>query len=276
MQDVTKPKLKMGKKEALQATVNGGVAACIQAGLAVVIIFLAVGFNLQEGILSLFNDPVNLVAPCLFLVCGYGMYKQSRLASLLMVAFVLFNIIETIILTNRITGLITSVIFLYFYGKAIQGSFVFHRLEKANNPDYKSTPKWIVVTSAIVGLIMVSVTIFGYQLGDNDTKNNSTTMTIGELKSHINYSDIWNKKSIDGYNIFFKNMYFTSMKNNETLQPIDDAFLISHATKLGQCLTLNLIKTHTNPFELIEKIESKDAIVYNQMRQYKDLCMAED
>jgi len=46
-------------------------------------------------------------------------------------------------------------VFLYFYGKAVQGTYVFHKIEKEENPNYKPTPKW----AYYVGIPTVSIFI---------------------------------------------------------------------------------------------------------------------
>ena len=58
--------------------------------------------------------------------------------------------------TGKASGVGVALVFLYFYGKAIQGAFVFHKIEKAENPNYKTTPKWIYYTG-IPALIIVVV-----------------------------------------------------------------------------------------------------------------------
>ncbi len=44
-----------------------------------------------------------------------------------------------------------------FYGKAIQGAFWFHKIEKAENPDYKTPPKWVYFTGIPVLVIFLAL-----------------------------------------------------------------------------------------------------------------------
>ncbi|NIQ13537.1 MAG: hypothetical protein GTO02_03735, partial [Candidatus Dadabacteria bacterium] len=58
-----------------------------------------------------------------------------------------------------------SLIFLYFFGKAIQGSFVFQKLKKEENPAYKTNTKWTYIVATPLILIIVvalSLTLLTY------------------------------------------------------------------------------------------------------------------
>jgi len=79
------------------------------------------------------------------------MYRNSRVASLIvLVHFIIVKLIMPIQ-----TGSVGIVfVFLYFYGKAVQGSFVYHKLEKLENPNYKATSKWIYIIGAPFVLVV--------------------------------------------------------------------------------------------------------------------------
>jgi len=49
----------MNKSEAIRATKNGAIAACVSAVLTIVVVILAIYFD-AEGDLALWNDPANL------------------------------------------------------------------------------------------------------------------------------------------------------------------------------------------------------------------------
>lgn len=151
----------MDRNEAIKATRNGAIAACISA--AVTIIFVLIAINIDaEGKLALWNDPSNLVDVALIIACAIGIYRKSRVASVLL--FVYFIAVKIIIAieTQSYSGFGVALIFLYFYARAIQGAFVYHRLEKENNPDYKP-PSALTYIIAIPSVILV-VVLVGFSL----------------------------------------------------------------------------------------------------------------
>lgn len=144
----------MNKSEAIKATRNGAIAACISAAMTLLVVLLAISIDFG-GKLALWNDPLNILDVFLILACAYGMYRKSRVASI--VIFVYFIAAKVIIAieTQAYSGIGLAAVFLYFYGRAIQGSFTFHKLAKEENPDYRAASKW----SYIIGVPSVLITI---------------------------------------------------------------------------------------------------------------------
>lgn len=108
------------------------------------------------------NDPANFFDVGLILVFALGVYKKSRIASVLVLVHFIVSKLIISIETQSVNGLWISFVFLYFYGKAIKGAFVYHKLDKENNPDYKETPKWIYVIS--IPSVVVFILILGFVL----------------------------------------------------------------------------------------------------------------
>ncbi len=150
----------MNKSEAIKATKNGAIAACISAALTIIIVLIAISSD-AEGELALWNDPGNFIDVVFVLACAFGMYKKSRAASVLIVFYFLASKVIMAIETQAYSGFGMALVLIYFYGKAIQGSFVYHRLEKEENPDYKATTKWIYIFGIPSVLIMVTLIGFG-------------------------------------------------------------------------------------------------------------------
>lgn len=180
----------MNKSEAIKATTNGAIAACISAAITVIIVLIAINTD-AEGKLALFNDPANFFDAALILACAFGMYKRSRVASVLIFIYFLAAKIIISIETQAYTGLGMALVFLYFYGKAIQGSFVYHKLEKEENPDYKATTKWtyiigapsVLIVAVLIGLALMSTT--GVIPSNRvQAKNEIITSDISTLRSH--------------------------------------------------------------------------------------------
>ncbi len=149
----------MNKSEAIKATKNGAIAACISAALTIIIVLIAISSD-AEGELALWNDPGNFIDVVFVLACAFGMYKKSRAASVLIVFYFLASKVIMAIETQAYSGF-GALVLIYFYGKAIQGSFVYHRLEKEENPDYKATTNWTYIFGIPSVLIMVTLIGFG-------------------------------------------------------------------------------------------------------------------
>ncbi|WP_299022758.1 hypothetical protein [uncultured Photobacterium sp.] len=155
----------MNKVEAIKAAKNGSVAACISAIMTIIVVMAAINSD-SNGKLALWNDPANFIDVVLILVCALGMYKKSRVAAIVIFVYFISAKIIIAIELQKITGLIMGLVFLYFYGKAIQGTFVYHKLEKKENPNYKATNKWmyifgvpsVIIVVALIGFSLMSTT----------------------------------------------------------------------------------------------------------------------
>ena len=171
----------MNKSEAIKATKNGAIAACISGAITIVVILIAISTD-TEGKLAIFNDPANFADVALILACAFGMYKKSRIASVLIFVYFIAAKVIIAIETQAYSGFGMALVFLYFYGKAIQGSFVYHKLMKEENPSYKATTKW----SYIIGLpsVLTVIVLIGFALMSTTGVIPSTRVQAGsEMKA---------------------------------------------------------------------------------------------
>lgn len=143
----------MDRDDAIKATKNGAIAACISGILTLGIVLVAI-FSNSTGAIALWNDPSNFFDIVLIFGCAYGVYKKSRAAAILLFVYFIFSKLLIGIETGKAAGIGMGLVFLYFYGKAIQGAFTFHRLEKEENPNYKPAPKWVYYTGIPTMVIM--------------------------------------------------------------------------------------------------------------------------
>ena len=150
----------MNITEAIKATRNGAIAASISAGLTIVMIVIAIKTN-ADGELGLWNDPANFIDVAFVLACAVGMYRKSRAASVLVFIYFLVSKIIIAIETQVYSGIFIAIVFLYFFGKAIQGSFTYHSLKKAENPDYITTSVWAYVVGVPAAFVFVLILSFG-------------------------------------------------------------------------------------------------------------------
>jgi len=148
----------MDRSEAIKATMNGAIAACISGTVSIGVVLVAI-FNNSNGALALWNDPSNFFGIILIFGCAYGIYKQSRVSAIILFIYFILSKAVIGIETGRIalSSISVVLVFLYFYGRAIQRAFVFHKLEKAENPHYKTTPKWVYFTGGSALIILVAL-----------------------------------------------------------------------------------------------------------------------
>lgn len=131
----------MDRIEARKHIRNGAIAAFISGLMTSLMVLVAMSSDDTDS-LKLFNDPAMLVDIVLIFLLACGVFFKSRAAA---VAMLIYFIISKIVITveqGAPSGLIVGLIFIYFFFQAVRGTFTYHRLEKLENPEYKSTSKW--------------------------------------------------------------------------------------------------------------------------------------
>ncbi|WP_449357564.1 hypothetical protein [Alishewanella longhuensis] len=131
----------MDRAEALKATRNGAIAATISGIITLVVVLFALSSN-ANGDLGLWNDPLNFFDIALVFLCAFGIYRKSRAAAIVLFLYFIFAKVIIGLSLGRVPGLLISLIFFYYFAKAIQGTVVFHRIEKKENPEYRGAPSW--------------------------------------------------------------------------------------------------------------------------------------
>ncbi|MDH3439875.1 MAG: hypothetical protein OEM63_03920 [Gammaproteobacteria bacterium] len=131
----------MNTEEAIQACKNGAFAAFISAAMTIGVMLFAMN-SADPGELQYFNDPLIFIDALLIIGCGIGMLRKSRAASIIILVYFIFAKISIALETGQTSGLGVAFVFLYFYGKAVQGSFNYHKLMKAEDPNHKPAGKW--------------------------------------------------------------------------------------------------------------------------------------
>jgi hypothetical protein len=115
-------------------------------------------FTDAEGALAVFSNPLNLADAALIFACAYGMYKHSRTAAVVMFLYFIAAKAVIAVETGKAPGIGVALVFLYFYAKAIQGAFAYHRLERVVDPGYRAiSKKGAVILGG--GVLVVALTI---------------------------------------------------------------------------------------------------------------------
>ncbi len=150
----------MSRDQAVTASRHGAYAAFVSAAVTTAMVLFAMLLGTDEGVFAMFNDPLILADIVLILACGFGMLKQSRAAAVTIFVYFVYAKIFIGLETQSIAGIGGGLVFLYFFGRAIQGSFACHRIAKAEDPGYKAAPKWLLwigIPSGIVVVILLSL-----------------------------------------------------------------------------------------------------------------------
>ena len=119
----------MDKEKAIKATKNGAVAAFISAGITLAVVLFAV-FSNAEGYFGRWNDPSIFLDVIIIVICGFGMLRHSRAAAIVIFIYFVFGKIYIGLESGKMSGSGMALVFLYFYGKAIQGAFAYHKIQK--------------------------------------------------------------------------------------------------------------------------------------------------
>ena len=151
----------MNKREATRATTDGAIVACVTAVLTFTVVLYAMNSD-ANGALAYWNDPSVFFDIGLSLVLAFLIYRKSRVSAILMFAYFITSKAMIFVEMRTLSGLVVALVFLYFFAKAIQGSFVYHKLEKEENPDYKAASKWAYIMGTPASFILLA--LLGYAL----------------------------------------------------------------------------------------------------------------
>jgi len=152
----------MTREEAIKATRVGAIAACVSAVVTCVAYLIASAKNIDRfDEFGFMNDPFFLIDVVLLLVLALFIYKKSRVASVFILLYFIISKFYMFLETGKIQGLFISALFIYLYARAAWGSFVFHKDEKLNNPNYKGVPKWMIITSSVLGAVFIGLIFLG-------------------------------------------------------------------------------------------------------------------
>jgi len=282
----------MNREEAIKATKNGAIAACISGSLTLVIVAIAI-FSNNDDALALWNDPANFFDIILIFACAYGVYKKSRTAAVVLFIYFIISKILIGIETGKVSGIFMSLVFLYFYGKAIQGAFIYKKIEKTENPNYKPTPKiyyfvgipLLVIFAAFMGLGIMTMTsaapstevqagldvnqidkdtlISNYIISENDTVEYfystgfSSILDGGTVLTQdrvILYMPDENKQ-IQVYELYFNNI--SSVKLVETGNFVNDSVYLINSPDPDAWLQIALSAEKRGDVKFIEALREK-------------------
>jgi hypothetical protein len=140
----------------------GAYAAFVSGVLTLGFVLFAISSDAQGGTFGAWNDPLNFVDIVIIVLCGVGMLRNSRTAAVVAFIYFLFAKIFLAIESGQNSGVISGLLFMYFYGRAVYGTFAYHRIRKREDPGYRSAPGWVYWIT-VPGVLLL-VVVFGVTL----------------------------------------------------------------------------------------------------------------
>ena len=147
----------MNREDALKAIKTGAVAALISGTLTLIIILIAINTDSSDETISYFNDPWLLLDIIIIFSLAFFIWRKSRIAAIMMFVYFLISKIVIAIEAGKVSGIFISVLFLWFFVQAARGTFAWHKLEKAENPNYKTSKKWVLWLGGIVAAVFIGL-----------------------------------------------------------------------------------------------------------------------
>lgn len=149
----------MNLASAEKAIRHGAVAGFIFAGFTLTVVSIAV-LGQGTGYFEFWDDPTNVVDVVLIGGLSLGILKRSRAAAISLVAFFILAEIHMFTELGRPSGsgIASAVVFLYFFGRAVLGTFAYHRIRREQDPEYRPVRRWMYFVWVPVGLLGVVMT----------------------------------------------------------------------------------------------------------------------
>jgi hypothetical protein len=144
-----------------KAIKNGATAGFISAALTVTIVAVAY-LTKPTGDLRLWGDPLNLLDGALIAGLAYGIGRHSRTAA---VSLLLYFIASKIVVSaelKRPVGMGVGLVFLFYYWRAVQGTFAYHRARRVVEPSYRASSRWAYVVWTpvlLLGSLLATVSV---------------------------------------------------------------------------------------------------------------------
>ncbi len=149
----------MDKQEAQRLTRNGAIAAVIAALLTALVTLVAM--QSRNEALAYWDTSLIFIDVALMLVLAFAIYRNSRTAAVLAFVYIIFAKVVIILETGAVRGLAITLVYLYFFAKAAQGAFAYHRLERQENPLYRGPGKWSYIIGIPSTLLLLVVMAYG-------------------------------------------------------------------------------------------------------------------
>ncbi|MGL1934400.1 MAG: hypothetical protein OCD01_05250 [Fibrobacterales bacterium] len=256
----------MNRHEAIKATKSGAIAAVISGTITLAVLIFSI-LNDSQGEFKVWNDPIVFFDVFLIYLCAFGMHKKSRLAAFVILIYFIISKIYIGIETNRFSGAITGLIFIYFYAKAIKGSIVYHRLELLENPNYKKVPRLVMVLVSFFAIVLLLVMGVGLLTTTSimpDTEvQNGEEMHKSDIELLISNGLISEKETIqyfysEGFSSILESGFILTNTKVKYYLTDDDGEIVLYSLFLNEITSVDLIEKGGLLASSIYKISTND------------------
>lgn len=151
MEDHQKYEQELAKNNVRAGVIMGMILFGINLGR----VFAAYLSDINHAPLSTYFDPWTVGLLLVFFLLIWGMTRFSRAAAVVMFLLVLLNQTLLFLETASIWVVGLGLLFLFFFARAIKGSFDYHALMKRINPEHRPTKRWMWVVFTPVALLAV-------------------------------------------------------------------------------------------------------------------------
>lgn len=111
--------------EVLTKIKHACMAGCISGGIT-----LAVTIVVMLGAKLPGFDAWSLIDVVLAFALAFGIYRKSRVCAVAMLVYFVASKIFVIVETGQASGLLVSLIFIYYYWQGVSGTFAYHRIAR--------------------------------------------------------------------------------------------------------------------------------------------------
>lgn len=141
----------MDKTTVAKAIRHAVIAACISAALTVVVVLVAMNGNSPR--LEYYADPSFFLDVAIIALLAYGVHRRSRVAAVFLFAYFVASKIIVALDTGRGGSVVVSLLFAWFFARAVYATFVHHRQLREEDPAYR--PNWKLATALGVPLALL-------------------------------------------------------------------------------------------------------------------------
>lgn len=148
------------REESAKRAIRSGMKAAIVLGA---ISAAVVSYAIYTGSESLgyYNDPFFFFDIILVFACAFGLYRRSRAAAVILTCHYVVSIAARTLDTGQVSW-IAVVIFMYYFLKAVRGTFAYHSIQREGNPEYRAASRWAYFVIPPVALVLLLLVGFGF------------------------------------------------------------------------------------------------------------------
>jgi len=206
--------------------------------------------NTTEGTFRLWNDWSIIGDIAIIIVLAFFIKRKSRFAaSTILIYFLISKImLFSADLNNfRISSIITSLIIIFFFARGAYATFVYHKLERIENPDYKTpSKKGLFIGVPIIIFFIVAGWLIAVTPGTMEVMKSSEISAI--IKNKLTEAEVTKK----GEKIDFFYSYGISDIIEEGVVFTDD-YLIYYITDEDKTESYRLPYSNMKEIRLKEK-----------------------